>query len=107
MTEDNTSAFKEAEKFTPFFDRVLIKRELSALERRLKTSGLQLADNAKDNHKSSEGILIKCAADCDDRIKKLTGKRVLFARYSGDDIKVGDQEYVLATDIDIFGELHE
>jgi chaperonin GroES len=106
MTSEN-KAFTEAEKFTPIFDRILIKREASALERRTSASGLHLPDKTKDEYKSSEGILIKCADDCDDRIKKLTGKRVLFARYSGDDIKVGSEEYVLATDTDIFGELHD
>jgi chaperonin GroES len=101
------ASFATAEKFTPYFDRILIKREISALERRTAASGIHLTDTTKDQYKSSEGILIKCASDCDDRIKALTGKRVLFARYSGDDIKIGNEEYVLATDTDIFGELHE
>lgn len=104
MTDIKT-AFAQAEKFVPIFDRVLIKRELSALERKTQAAGLHLPDNTKDSHKSSEGILIKCADDCDDRVKDLVGKRVLFARYSGDDIKVGTEEFVLATDGDIFGEL--
>lgn len=98
-------AFKAAEQFTPYFDRVLIKREKSALERRMEKSSLIAADQIKDNYKSSEGFLIKCADDCDDRIKALVGKRILFARYSGDDIKISDEDFVLATDTDVFGEL--
>lgn len=97
--------FKAAEKFTPIFDRVLIKRELSALERRATASGIQLTDTTKDSNKSSEGILVKCAEDCDERVKALEGKRILFARYSGDDIKVGGEEFVLMSDADIFGEI--
>lgn len=97
--------FKVAEKFDPIFDRVLIKRELSALERRAKASGLHLTDQTKDTTKSSEGILIKCAPDCADEVKALTGKRILCSRYSGDEIKIGDEEFWLATDTDVYGEL--
>jgi chaperonin GroES len=96
---------KEAKNFTPIFDRVLIKRDKSALERKVQKAGLITPDNVKDNYKSSEGILVKCADDCDERVKALTGKRILFARYMGDDIKIGDEEFVLCTDADIFGEL--
>jgi co-chaperonin GroES (HSP10) len=97
--------FKAAEKFIPIFDRVLIKREKSALERRLEKSGLHLTDNTKDSTKSSEGILIKCAPDCADEVKALVGKRVLCSRFSGDEIKIGEEEYWLATDTDVYGEL--
>ena|SRR3990167_662185 len=105
ITSDFTSSFKAAEKFFPIFDRVLIKREKSAIERKVSGAGLVMADATKDTYKSSEGVLIKCADDCDGQVKKLTGKRVLFARYSGDDITVNGEEFVLATDTDIFGEL--
>lgn len=97
--------FKVAEKFNPIFDRVLIKRELSALERRAKASGLHLTDHTKDTTKSSEGILIKCAPDCADEVKALTGKRILCSRYSGDEIKIDGEEFWLATDTDVYGEL--
>lgn len=100
-------SFKTAENFVPIFDRVLIKREKSALERRMEKSGLQLTDQSRDTTKSSEGILIKCAPDCADEVKALIGKRVLCSRYSGDEIKIGDEEFWLATDTDVFGELKE
>lgn len=103
--EEINKAFKAAEKFDPVFDRVLIKREKSALERKVSKAGLLAPDTVKDSYKSSEGILIKCSDDCDERVKALSGKRILFARYAGDDIKVHDEEFVLATDTDVFGEL--
>lgn len=102
-----TDQFEAATKFDLIFDRVLIKREASALERKATAAGLVLADTTKDSYKSSEGILVKCAPDCDESVKNLTGKRILFARYSGDDIKVGGEEFVLATDRDVFGVLHD
>jgi co-chaperonin GroES (HSP10) len=96
-----------AQNFIPIFDRVLIKREKSALERKIEKAGLHTPDQVSDSYKSSEGVLVKCAEDCDERVIALTGKRVLFARFSGDDIKLGDEEFVLATDTDIFGELKD
>ena len=106
---DYSQAFKAAEHFDPIYDRILIKRELSAAERKLAKSGLVMADATKDVYKSSEGVLIKCSPDADERAKALVGKRILFAKYSGEDIVVnhpgGKEEFVLATDTDIFGEL--
>lgn len=105
IPKEYQAAFKAAENFTPIFDRVLIKREKSALERKVEKAGLVTPDKVKDDYKSSEGILVKCADDCDERVKALTGKRILFGRYMGDDIKVGDEEFVLCTDVDVFGQL--
>lgn len=105
IAKDYAAAFKAAENFEPIFDRVLIKREKSALERRTEKTKIILTDNTKESTKSSEGILIKCAPDCDDRVKKLTGQRILFGRYMGDDIKIENEEFVLCTDTDVFGSL--
>lgn len=107
---DLKKAYAAAEHFYPAFDRILIKREKSALERKMSKSGLITADIVKDAYKSAEGYLIKCGPTCDDEAFALLGKRVLFAKYSGEDIIVplpnGDkEEFVLATDTDIFGEL--
>jgi len=94
-------------KFSPIFDRVLIDRDCSGLEKKTGKAGLILPDNVKDKYKSSEGILILCGEECDDSVKALLGKKILFARYSGDDITLDGKEYVLATDRDIFGGLDE
>lgn len=102
---DYEKAIEASKGFEPIFDRVLIKRDVSALERRTTNAGLIMPDTAKDNYKSSEGYLIKCSDTCDERVRALVGKRILFARFSGDDIKVNGEEFVLAMDEDIFGEM--
>ena len=107
---DLENAFKAAEHFDPAYARILIKREKSAIERRMEKSSLITADTVKDAYKSSEGVLIKCGPNADDAATRLIGKRVLFAKYSGEDIIVplpnGDkEEFVLAMDEDIFGEI--
>ncbi len=107
---DLEKAKKAAKHFEPSYDRILIRREKSALERKMEKSGLVTPDTVKDSYKSAEGYLIKCGPTCDEEAVSLIGKRVLFAKYSGEDIIIPlpdgtKEEFVLATDTDIFGEL--
>lgn len=94
-------------EFTPIFDRVLIRRKDSALKQKIEKSGLYLPDAIDEKYKSSEGILVKCGEDCHPDVLALLNKPVLFARYSGDEIKLNGEEYLLATDKDIFGGITE
>ena len=96
-------------KFNPIFDRVVIKRDKSAISRRMERAGLELPDQTKSAYQSSEGTLVSVGEECCDLIRGLLGKRILFAKYSGDDLPkdwYGDNdEYVLASENDIFGEI--
>lgn len=93
-----------AKDFDPIFDRVVIKRNQSSLEKKVSGAGLMLPDDIKDNYQASEGTLVKCGSDCHPDVVALLGKQVLFAKYSGDDLTLnGEKDYVLATDKDIFG----
>ncbi len=91
--------------FDPLFDRVLVKREISALERRTSSANIHLPDQIKEGTKSSEGTVVCCGPECSEEVKALLGKKVLFARYSGDDVKINGEEFVLILDRDIFGAL--
>jgi chaperonin GroES len=91
--------------FEPIFDRVVIERVDSNLQKRTEKAGLILPENVKDDYKSMQGILVKVGDGCADCVKDLLGKEVLFNRYSGDEIKLDGKEYLLATDRDIFGEI--
>lgn len=107
---DLEKAKKAAKHFEPAYDRILVKREKSAIERKTAKAGIIMADTTKDVYKSAEGYLIKCGPTADDEAVKLIGKRILFAKYSGEDIIIplpdgSKEEFVLATDTDIFGEL--
>lgn len=92
-------------EFEPIFDRVLIERVESNLQKKVEKVGLILPDNVKDTYKAMQGVLVKCGDDCHDRVKEMIGKEVLFNRFSGDEIKLNGKEYLLATDRDIFGEI--
>ena len=95
--------------FNPIFDRVVIKRDKSALERKLENASLLAPDQVKSSYQSSEGTLISVGEECSDLVRNLVGKRILFAKYSGDDLPKDwygdDDEYVLASENDIFGEI--
>lgn len=107
---DIKKAFEDAKHVRLAYDRILIKREKSSLERKTARSGIILTEQTKDSTKSSEGYLIQCGPTADKEAVNLIGKRILFAKYSGEDITVplpdgSKAEFVLATDTDIFLEL--
>jgi len=107
---DLDKALAAAKHFSPAYDRILIKREVSALERKTQKAGIILADTTKDNYQSAEGYLVGFGPTVCDEAKKLFGKRILFSKYTGDDIIVplpdgGKEQFILATDKDIYGEL--
>lgn len=93
--------------FTPFFDRVVIQRDISALEKKVTKAGLLLPETTKSEYKASQGILISCGDSCDDIVKRYIGKKVLFNRFSGDDLILDGKEYLLASDRDILGGLDD
>jgi chaperonin GroES len=98
---------KNYRDFTPCFDRILLKREDSALSKKTTNAGLLLPEQIKDRYKSSEGVLVKIGDECRDSVKAMLGKKVLFAKYSGEDLQLNGEDYVLATEGDIFGELND
>lgn len=89
--------------FTPIFDRVLIRRCDSSLSKKVSKAGLILPDNVKESYKASQGEIVTCGEDCHEDVKNLIGKEVLFARYSGDEIVLNGEEFILLSDRDIFG----
>lgn len=107
---DVQRAIKAAKHFQPAYDRILIKRERSALERKTEKSGIILTEQTKDTTLSAEGYLVGYGPTVNAEAKSLLGKRILFSKYTGDDIYVplpdGTREqFILATDKDIYGEL--
>lgn len=107
---DVQKALKAAKHFQPAYDRILIKRELSALERKTKKSGIILTDQTKETTLSAEGYLVGYGPTVNDEARALLGKRILFSKYTGDDIFIplpdgSREQFILATDKDIYGEL--
>ena len=89
-------------KLVPLGDRVVVKRA----EAEKKTQGgIVLPDSAKDKPQKGEVVAIGDGHVRDDGTKvPLTvreGDRVIFSSYAGDEIKVGDDEFLLLRESDI------
>jgi len=89
-------------KFRPLYDRVLVKR----IEAEQKTSGgLIIPDSAKEKPLEAEVIAVgqgKQLKDGDVRAVVVNvGDRVLFGKYTGDEIKLDGAEHIILRESDI------
>ena len=90
--------------FRPLHDRVLVRR----IEADEKTAGgIIIPDSAKE--KPSEGEIIAVGEGAynedGDRIKPdvKTGDRILFGKWSGTEVKLDGQDYLIMKESDIMG----
>jgi chaperonin GroES len=95
-------------KFRPLHDRVVIKR----IEAEARTAaGIIIPDTAKE--KPQQGEIIAVGPGGRDELGKLipidlkAGDRVLFGKWSGTEVKIDGDEYVIMTESDIMGVLIE
>lgn len=91
-------------KLKPLHDRVLIKR----IEGTEKTkSGIIIPDTAKEKPQEGEVIAVGSGKRDDQgkvhalEVKK--GDRVLFGKYSGNEVKIEGEEYVILREDEILG----
>ncbi len=90
--------------FKPLHDRVLVRR----MEQESKTAGgIIIPDTAKE--KPIEGEVVSVGEGARDDAGKLMplsvkkGDRVIFGKWSGTEVKVGDEELLIMKESDIFG----
>ena len=95
-------------KFRPLQDRVLIRR----IEEEEKTAGgIIIPDTAKE--KPMEGEIIAAGPgtrDDDGKLRPLdvkVGDRVLFGKWSGTEIKIDGEDFVVMKESDIMGVVEE
>ncbi len=93
-----------ATKFRPLHDRVLVKR-ITGEE---KTSGgIIIPDSAKEKPQEAEVIAVGSGKILEEgkriALDVKTGDRVLFGKYSGNDIKLDGEEYVIIREEDVLG----
>ncbi len=90
---------------TPLHDRVLVKR---IEEKESAKGGIIIPDTAKE--KPQEGEIIAVGAGKMEEGKRIpldvkAGDRVLFGKYSGTEIKIEDQEYLILREDEILAKL--
>jgi chaperonin GroES len=93
---------KSATKIVPLGDRVVVKR--ASAEAKTK-GGIVLPDTAKDKPQKGEVIAVGDGYIRDDGTRvPLTvkeGDDVIFSSYGGEEIRVGEEEYLLLRESDI------
>ena len=95
-------------KFRPLHDRVVVER-IEAEEK--SVGGIIIPDTAKE--KPRQGEVIAVGPGGRDEAGKLipidvqVGDRVLFAKWSGTEVKIDDDEYLIMKESDIMGVLVE
>ena len=90
-------------KFRPLHDRVLIKR----IEEEITSGGIVIPDNAKEKPSRGKVLAIGKGKLLDGgEIRPLdvkVGNIVLFGKYSGSEVKIDGEEYVVMREDDIMG----
>jgi chaperonin GroES len=93
-------------KIRPLYDRVMVKR-LDSEER--TTGGLYIPDTAKEKPVEAKVVAVGQGRILEDgKIRKLDvkeGDRVLFAKYSGNEIKLNGEEHLILREEDLLAVL--
>lgn len=100
------SSPKNTGKFAPLQDRVLLRR-VQAEEK--TAGGIIIPDTAKEKPIEGEVIAIGPGIRENGTLIPLSvkaGDRVLFGKWSGTEVKIGEEDLVVMKESDIFGILH-
>src|SRR5258708_28275583 len=94
-----------AVNITPLHDRVLVRR---LEEKETAKGGIIIPDTAKE--KPHEGEVIAVGAGKMEKSHRIppdvkVGDRILFGKYTGNDIKIDDQEYLILRDEEILAKV--
>ncbi|MBN1867244.1 co-chaperone GroES [Candidatus Sumerlaeota bacterium] len=96
-------------KFKPLGDRVLVKRSAEGDQK--SAGGIIIPDTAKEKPQRGEIIAVGPGGTKDDgtlipmNVKK--GDQVLFGKYSGTEIKLDGEEFLIMREDDILGTLQK
>ena len=90
---------------TPLHDRVLVRR---LEEKEIAKGGIIIPDTEKE--KPQEGEVMAVGAGKMEKGQRVPldvkmGDRILFAKYTGSDIKIDDQEYLILREEEILAKL--
>ncbi len=91
-------------KLKPLHDRVLVKR---LEEKQVKKGGIIIPDTAKEKPQEGEIIAVGPGKVTDDgKLQPMNvkvGDKILFGKYSGSEVKLGDEELLIMREDDILG----
>ena len=91
-------------KIRPLHDRVIVRR---LEEERKSAGGIVIPDSAKEKPVQGEVIAVGSGKIMEDgKIRPLdvkAGDKILFGKYSGTEVKIGDEELLVMREEDIMG----
>jgi chaperonin GroES len=96
-------------RIRPLADRVVVK----PVEREEKTKGGIFLPDTASKERPQEGTIVAAGEGrLDDNGKRIplsvnAGDKVLFAKYSGTEVKIDDVEYLILSEKDILGVINE
>jgi chaperonin GroES len=92
-------------KLKPLGDRVVLKRQ----EAEEKTqSGIILPDSAKEKPQAAIVIAVGPGKEEDGKVTAMQvteGDKVIYSKYSGTEVKIDDEEYVIVSQNDIIAKV--
>jgi chaperonin GroES len=91
-------------KVRPLYDRIVVKR---VEEKEIKVGGLFIPDTAKEKPQEGEVVAVGKGKRLDDgKVVPLdvqVGDRILFGKYSGSEIKLDGEEYMIMREDEVLG----
>ena len=91
-------------KFNPLHDRILIKR---IEEKETAKGGIIIPDSAKEKQQEGEVVAVGNGRKTEDgKIIPLdvkTGDRILFGKYSGREIKIDNEDFLILKEEEVLG----
>ncbi|HKS83607.1 MAG TPA: co-chaperone GroES [Candidatus Acidoferrales bacterium] len=94
-----------AVNITPLHDRVLVRR---LEEKEVMKGGIIIPDSAKEKPQEGEVIAVGSGRREKGELIPLDvkpGDRILFGKYSGNDIKIEDEEYLIVKEDEILAKI--
>jgi len=94
-------------KFKPLQDRILVKR---LEEGEVKKGGIIIPDTAKEKPVQGEVIAVGPGRKDDEGklipMELKVGNKILFGKYSGTEVKLDDDEFIIMKEDEVLGVLH-
>ena len=91
-------------KIRPLYDRIVVKRIEQGQE---VQGGLYIPDSAKEKPQEGEVVAVGKGKRLEDgkmvALDVQVGDRVLFGKYSGSDVRLHDDEYLIMREDEVFG----
>ncbi len=88
----------------PLYDRIVVKR---IEEKETKVGGLFIPDSAKEKPQEGEVVAVGQGKRTEDGklipLDVKAGDRILFGKYSGSDIKIDGEEYLIMREDEVLG----